>query len=81
MKCMLSMSVFIHIRRLRIGEDSLKGDDIDGCFYILFYFYITSSMHSRPLVPRQTWRLTGYKVCSTRPELSNDTIFKSLRRL
>ena len=60
MKCMLSMSVFSHLRRLRIGEDSLKGDDIDGCFYILFYFYITSSMHSRPLVPRQTWRLTGY---------------------
>ena len=59
MKCMLSMSVFSHFRRLRIGEDSLKGDDIDGCFYILFYFYITSSMHSRPLVPRQTWRLTG----------------------
>ena len=37
----------------------LKGDDTDGCFYILFYFYITSSMHSLPLVPRQTWRLTG----------------------
>ena len=60
MKCMLSMSVFIHLRRLRIGEDSLKGDDIDGCFYILFYFHITFSMHSRPLVPRQTLRLTGY---------------------
>ena len=60
MKCILSMSVYIHLRRLRIGEDSLKGDDIDGCFYILFYFYIISSMHSRPLVPRQTWHLTCY---------------------
>ena len=63
MKCMLSMSVFIQLRRLRIGEGSLKGDDIDGCFYILFYFHIISSMQSRPLVPRQTWRLTGTQNC------------------
>ena len=57
MKCMLSMSVFSHLRRLRIGEDSLKGDDIDGLLYFVLLF--TSSIHSRPLVPRQTWRLTG----------------------
>ena len=61
MNCMLSLPVFIHLRRLRIGEDSLKVDDIDGCFYILFYCYIISSVHSRPLVPRQTWCLTGDK--------------------
>ena len=38
MKCMLSMSVFSHLRRLRIGEDSLKGDDIGGfifCFTVI----------------------------------------------
>ena len=33
MKCMLSMSVFSHFRRLRIGEDSLKGDDIGGIIF------------------------------------------------
>ena len=60
MKCMLSTSVFSHFRRLRIGEDSLKSVDIDGGFYILFYFYITSLIHSRPLVPCHTWHLTGY---------------------
>ena len=32
MECMLSMPVFGHLRRHRIGEDSLKGDDIVGCF-------------------------------------------------
>ena len=60
MECILPMSVFGHLRRLRIGEDSLKGDDIVGCFIFCFLLFIlTSSMLPNPLVPRQTWRLTG----------------------
>ena len=56
----LSMSVFGHLRRLWIGEDSLKGDDIVGCFIFGYLFFILiSSMHPSPLVPRQTWGLTG----------------------
>ena len=46
----------------RRREGSLKVDDIDGCFYVLFYSHIISSMQSGPLVPRQTWRLTGDSV-------------------
>ena len=40
MKCMPSMPVFSNIRHLQIGEDSLKGDDIDGCFYYFFFTVI-----------------------------------------
>ena len=75
MKCMLRMSVFSLLRRLQIRKDSLRGDDIDGCFYILFYFYITSSMQSRPLVPRQTWRLTGEHECLSLVLLSTNCVF------
>ena len=61
MECMLSMSVFSYLRRLRIGEDSLKGDDIAGCFIFCYLLFIlTSSMYPSPLVPRQAWRLTGF---------------------
>ena len=60
MECMLSMSVFGPLRRLRIGEDSLRGDDIVGCFIFCYLLFIlTSSMQSSPLVSRQTWCLTG----------------------
>ena len=69
---MLSMSVFSHIRRLRIGEDSLKGDDIDGLLYFVLLF--TSSIHSRPLVPRQIWRLTGFMISDCNATLL--TVFK-----
>ena len=68
MKCILSMSVFSHILRLQLGEDNLKGDYIDGLFY--FVLLCTSSIHSRPFVPRQTWRLTGNRIiCMERKSL------------
>ena len=75
------MCVFSHIRRLRIGEDSLKGDDIDGILYFVLLF--TSSIHSRPLVPRQTWRLTGFnfrETCTGR-KVRNPRIALTVRRL
>ena len=46
MKCMPSMSVFIHLKRLRINEDSLKGDDIDGLllYFVLFLYYFFNAV-------------------------------------
>ena len=61
MECMLSMSVFGHLRHLWIGEDGLKGDEIVGCFIFCYLLVMsTSSIHPSRLVPRQTWRPTGF---------------------
>ena len=58
------MSVFSHLRRLRKGEHSLKCDVLMDAFIFCFTFLLpTFSMHSRPLAPLQTWRLTGYRLC------------------
>ena len=40
MECVLSVSVFSHLRRLWMGEDSPKDDGIDGRFLFCFTFYI-----------------------------------------
>ena len=48
------------IRRLRMGENSLKGDDIAGRFIFCYLLFILAHlMHPSPLVPRETRRLTG----------------------
>ena len=35
---MLSMSVFYNLRRLQIGEGSLKYGEIDGCFALILTY-------------------------------------------
>ena len=61
MEYMLSLSVLGHLRRIRIGEDNMKGDDIVECFIFCYLpFIFTSSMRPSLLAPRQTWRLTCF---------------------
>ena len=69
MECMLLMSGFSKLRRLWIGEDGLKGDEVDGYFlfslkYECSLFMLTTKIHPQWIRARSFFAKYGVLVGS-----------------